>query len=311
MSSKKILVKIGAAGMGDALLSTPALRKLSYFYNNTSLSIKTKYPDLFKNNPYIDEIIKRDEYLDQTDYEVFEIYKGDGKLCHACYCGRSCAYDLGFDLKDDELGLDFYPDLKSIYEIHKLNNYICLHTTSNWSNRTWSEDNWKKLILLLQNTDLNIVLIGKDYEEVYFDGSICKKRCFEASGKNIINFTNDGSSIHDLWHLINNSKGIVTIDSGPLHIAGTTDTWIFQIGSARHPKFVAPYRNGSQNYKHEYIGGECKLFCASNLRYTVKEWKTIKATHFLPACQENYTEMKCHPTAESVFNKIKEKLNLH
>jgi hypothetical protein len=310
MSSKKILVKIYASGMGDALLSTPALKKLSSFYHDKSLSVKTLHPDLFRNNPYIEEVISLDKDFDETDYEVFKIYKNHERKHHACYCARSCAYDLGFDLTSDELSLDFYPDSQSIYEINKLNNYICLHTTSNWKNRTWSEENWKKLISLLQNTDLNIVLIGKDYEEVYFDGSVCKKRCFEINGRNIINFTNDGSSIHDLWHLINNSKGIVTIDSGPLHLAGTTDTWIFQIGSARHPEFVAPYRNDSQNYKHEYIGGECKAFCVSNLKYTVKEWKTIRAAHFLAECQENYSEMKCHPTAESVFNKIIEKLNL-
>jgi hypothetical protein len=311
MSSKKILVKIYASGMGDALLSTPALRKLSYFYNNKSLSIKTRYPDLFKNSPYINEVISLDKDFDETDCEVFEVYKNNERKHHACYCGRSCAYDLGFDLTSEELSLDFYPDSQSIYEIYKLKNYICLHTTSNWKNRTWKQENWSKLISLIQNTDLNIVLIGKDYEEVYFDGSICKKKCFQIEGKNIIDFTNDGSSIHDLWHLINNSKGIVTIDSGPLHLAGTTDAWIFQIGSARHPEFVAPFRKGSQNYKHEYIGGECKTFCASNLKYTIKEWNTIRAAHFLPECQENYSEIKCHPTSESVFNKIKEKLNLH
>jgi ADP-heptose:LPS heptosyltransferase len=311
MLSKKILVKIYASGMGDALLGTPAIRKLSYFYGQKRLSVKTRYPDLFRNSPYVDNVIKLDEDLDETDYEVFEMYKAHDRKHHACLSARSCAYDLGFDLTDDELSLDFFPDSQTIYDINKLNNYICLQTTSNWRNRTWSEENWKKLISLLQNTDLNIVLIGKDYEEIYFDGSVCKKRCFGMQGKNIINFTNDGSSIHDLWHLINNAKGIVTIDAGPLHIAGTTDTWIFQLGSARHPDLISPFRKGDQYYKHEYIGGECKAFCASNLKYTVKEWKTIKATHFLPECQENYTEIKCHPTAESVFNKIKEKLNLH
>jgi ADP-heptose:LPS heptosyltransferase len=310
MSSKNILVKIYASGMGDALLATPALRKLSYFYNNKSLSIKTRHPDLFRNNPYINKIIDLDKYFDESDYEVFEIYKNPHKKHHSCLCARSCAYDLGFDLTNDELGLDFYPDNQSIYNFNKLKNYICLQTTSNWKNRTWNESNWKKLICLLQNTDLTIVLIGKDYEEVYFDGSVCRKKCFEVEGKNIINFTNDGSSIHDMWHLINNSKGIVTMDAGPLHIAGTTDTWIFQLGSARHPDFIAPFRKGSQNYKHEYIGGDCKIFCASNLKYTIKEWNTINAMHFLPECQENYSDLKCHPHAENVFRIISEKLNL-
>jgi len=308
--SKKILVKIYASGMGDALLSTPALRKLSYFYGKT-ISIKTRYPDLFKNNPYINEIYLLDKDFDETGYEVFEMYKNHERKHHSCLCARSCAYDLGFDLTNEELNLDFYPDLKTIYDTSKFKNYICFHTTSNWENRTWKDENWQSLVNLFENSGLSIVLIGKDYKEHYYDDKICFKKCYIPKGKNVIDLTNDGSSIHDLWHIINNSKAIVTLDTGPLHIAGTTDTWIFQIGSARHPQFIAPFRNGSQDYKHEFIGGECKLFCASNVKYTIQEWKTINATHFLPACQERYTEMKCHPTANQVFDKIKEKLNLN
>lgn len=296
--------------MGDALLSTPALRKLSYFYSKP-VSIKTRYPDLFKNNPYINEISLLDKDFDETGYEVFQMYHNPERRHHSCLSARSCAYDLGFDLTDDELSIDFFSDSQTIYDINKLNNYICLHTTSNWTNRTWKSEYWQDLVNKLHDLHYNIVIFGKDYEETFFDGSVCYKKCCIPTGNRIIDFTNDGSSLDDLWHLINNAKALVTLDSGPIHIAGTTDTYIFQIGSARHPQFVAPYRHGSQNYKHEFIGGECNLFCASNIKYAVKEWKTINATHFLPECQEKYTEMKCHPTAESVFNKIKEKLNVH
>ena len=306
-SNKKILLKIHAIGMGDALMTTPALKKLSEFYSS-KISVKSRFKKLFINNPYIKDNLSWDEKFDENGYEIFDCYKTPNRKHHACLCARSCAYDLGFDLLNEELSLQYYPDKHCTYDIESLGNYICLHTTSNWTNRTWKSEYWQDLVNKLHNLPYNIVVFGKDYEERYFDGSVCYKKCYVPTGEKVIDFTNDGSSLNDLWHLINNSKAIVTLDSGPIHIAGTTDTYIFQIGSARHPQFVAPFRHGSQNYKHEFIGGECNLFCASNITYSVREWKTINSTHFLPACQENYPEIKCHPNSNQVFERIKSTL---
>lgn len=298
---KKILLKINASGMGDALMATPALKRLSQIYSQ-KISVKSRWENLFKNNPYVDLNLLLEEEFDESDYEVFNCYSGDVKKHHACFCARSCAYDLGFDLTKKELSLEYYPSDDCIYDFNYLDNYICLHTTSNWRNRTWKGEYWQDLVDKLHNLPYKIVIIGKDYKETFYNGSVCHKKCFVPEGEKVIDFTNDGSSINDLWHLINNSKALITLDSGPLHLAGTTDTWIFQIGSARHPEFVAPFRNESQDYKHIFIGGECTAFCASNIKYSVKEWKTINSTHFLPECQEDYPEIKCHPTSSQVFN---------
>ena len=313
-SNKKILLIINAVGMGDALTTTPAIRKLSNIYSS-KISVISKYHDLFKNNPYIENNFRFDEIIDKSQYEVFSLFEQHStcninkiqtlRKHHACCTQRSCAYDLGFDLLNDELQLDFFPNNSCIYNFKSFGNYICLHTTSNWKNRTWSQENWQNLSDEISKLGFNIAIIGKDYEETNFDKSICYKKCFVPSGKNVIDITNDGSSINDLWHVINNAKIIVTLDSGPLHLAGTTDTWILQIGSARHPEFNSPYRKGSQKYKHIFVGGECSLFCASNLKYSVKEWKTINSIHYLPVCQENYETMRCQPNSDQVLEQIK------
>jgi len=311
---KEILVKIFGFGMGDVLTSTPAIRKLYNIYSS-KISICSKYPNLFQNNPYIKNNFRLDDAIDESMFEIFSLFERDSfttsnkiasvRKHHACCTQRSCAYDLGFDLTNEELYLDFFPDVNCIYDLDGFGNYICLHTTSNWKNRTWSKQNWQTLSNELENLGYNIVIIGKDHEEINFDNSIHYKKCFIPEGKNIINISNDGSSINDLWHVINKAKAIVTLDSGPLHLAGTTDTWIFQIGSARHPDFNTPFRNGSQNYKHKFIGGECSLFCASNLKYSVREWNTINSVHYLPDCQEKYETMRCQPNADEVIKQIK------
>lgn len=302
-NKKEILLKIHGVGMGDALVSTPTIKKLASVYS-TKIVLKSNYPHLFINNPYVINNLHLNDEFDETNYEIFQCYQSPNRKHHASLCARSCAYDLGFDLINEELTLEYYPSNDCIYDFDCLNNYICLHTTSNWKNRTWKPEYWQCLADKLNDLNINIIIIGKDYKENYFDKSICDKKCYVPVGKNVIDLTNDGSSINDMWHLINNAKALVTFDSGPLHLAGTTNTWIFQIGSARHPQFVAPYRHGSQSYKHEFIGGECSLFCASDIKYSVKEWGTINSTHFLPECQEKYSEMKCHPKPEKVFDSI-------
>ena len=50
--------------------------------------------------------------------------------------------------------------------------------------------------------------------------------------------------------------------------------------------------------------GECDLFCASNQKYGIKEWGTIKGVPPLEKCQENYEEFKCHSTPEKVLETI-------
>ena len=108
-------------------------------------------------------------------------------------------------------------------------------------------------------------------------------------------------SLSEMWHILNNSFGIISFDSGPIHLAGTTDSWIFQIGSSIRPEKTAPWRNGTQNYKFEFIGGECKIFCASCPKYSVKEWGTINSMPYYPECQEKFKEFKCQPSPDEVF----------
>lgn len=104
--------------------------------------------------------------------------------------------------------------------------------------------------------------------------------------------------------MLNNAKMLITFDSGILHLAGTTDTFIVQLGSAKNPKFVAPYRKGSQNYKYTYIKGKCDLFCTSNLRYSAKERDDINSIPILTGCLENKPTFECQSSIEDVTKTI-------
>ena len=117
------------------------------------------------------------------------------------------------------------------------------------------------------------------------------------------------TSIDQTWYLINSSSCFITMDSGLLHLAGTTDSEIIVLGSSIRPEFRLPFRNESQSYKQHYVTGGCRLSCASNLKYGVNEWGTIQGIPPLIGCLEKKPTFECHPRTENVLHKIENIIN--
>ena len=112
------------------------------------------------------------------------------------------------------------------------------------------------------------------------------------------------TTISQTWHLLNKSSCFITMDSGLLHLAGTTDAEVIMLGSSINPEFRLPYRKNSQTYKQHYVAGKCELNCASDMKYGVKEWGNIQGVPPLIGCLENKSTFECHPRVESVLHKI-------
>jgi FkbM family methyltransferase len=208
------------------------------------------------------------------------------------------------------MSYDFYPDPMNL-EVDLPNQYVVLHTTTNWPNRTWDKNEWQKLIDWLSDNKIFTVLIGFGYNEKLHESlsdQPLEKVCPDFNNLYGIDLTNQGS-VSDMWWVINGSSCIITMDSGPLHIAGCTDTQILQLGSAINPKFRAPFRNGSQDYKYHFIGGDCEIFCNSNLFYNVLHWGDINHIPPQPGCLENKPKFECHPPLQKVITKIQNLVN--
>jgi ADP-heptose:LPS heptosyltransferase len=224
---------------------------------------------------------------------------------------------LGISLYPEEMSCDFFPDEPTQKSDMIDDKCIVLHVTESWPNRTWEVKKWQRLIdLIKENTDLKVVTIGKSHSEHGHHGVIEKRVVklnnvdFDFTENDDIKdqvFQNGRDSLSEMWYILNNSFGLVSFDSGPIHLAGTTDSWIFQIGASIRPEKTAPWRHSSQKYKFEFIGGECKIFCGSCPKYSVKEWGTINSMPYYPECQEKYTEFKCQPSPDEVLFRIMEK----
>jgi FkbM family methyltransferase len=316
---KQNILVIYSKSIGDTLCATPTLRKLCHIYNSR-FDVATYVPEIFHDNPLVLDIIdlnKNSENEFERKYNVFKTFHNMGKrnkegieLKGAITDIRQIhAIDLGFTLLPEEMYCEFHPNLFSGFmnDIHLPQEYICIHPVQTWPSRSWSKDNWLKIVEALNELGIAVVSIGKDSSETGFFN--IDKPAFHIEHKNNIDLINK-LSLSQAWHTISRAKLFITMDSGLLHLAGTTDTHIIMLGSSIHPKFRMPYRNDTQDYKMSYVKGPCDIFCASNMKYSLKEWGSIQSVPPLIGCLENKSTFECHPSVLSVINEVKNVLNI-
>ena len=292
--------------LGDTLCATPVLKKLYECYE-AKIGVVSKYPEIFKNNPYVGEnynsgninldYLKSKFIVHNSFYNIGKKNERGVEYKHNVMDIRQFhAVNLGFMLTKNEVELIYKPD--QFQPIENLpENYILIHPVQNWASRTWSAENWMKLTELLNNMGYAVVSIGKESSETGFFN--VNKPTFNFEIRNGLNLMNK-TDISQAWHLINKADYFVTMDSGLLHLAATANTHIIHLGSSINPEFRKTYNR----HGYYYVSGECKLLCASNMKYGVREWGNIQGVPPLVGCLENKSTYECHPTVEQVIDKI-------
>lgn len=314
---KPICLNLGECnGLGDLICATPTIKKISDAYE-TKITVLSPMPELFKNNPFVDKSYKISsvdiDYFNQN-YLMHNSFYNVGKKNsfgieykhNRIDIRQFHAIHLGFMLKDDELDC-FYEPTESL-KLTEIPNepYVVIHPVSTWPSRTWNATNWIKLTDELNKIGIPVISIGKDSSETGFFNVEKPVFNFEIPlGKNFMNKT----TISDCWWIIKYSSCFITMDSGLLHLAGTTDVNIIHLGSSINPSFRTPYRNGYQGYKYKYIRGACGLECASNMKYGVKEWGNIQGIPPLIGCLENKETFDCHPSVDQIFQEVLKTIN--
>ena len=299
-------------GLGDLISATPTIKVLSESYGQ-KITILSKQPELFKSNPNVEKSYKIDsidmKYIN-ANYVVHNSFYNVGKkneygveYKHNMIDIRQFhAIHLGFTLEPNQMEC-FYNPISDLKHNIPFDKYVVIHPVSTWENRTWDAIKWMELTEKLNLLGIPVVSLGKDSSETGFFN--VQKPVFNFEIKHGLNLMNK-TTVDDCWHIIKNSACIVTMDSGLMHLAGTTDTHIIQLGSPINNKLRAPYRKGTQDYKYSYIKGTCELMCCSNMKYGVNEWGNIQGVPPLVKCLENKERYECHPDVDSVINKIRE-----
>lgn len=312
----KPLFWTSASAMGDVLCSTPTIRKISEIYG-FPVTVVSNHNYLFNNSPYVDKTIDP-KYFNESefakDYHIHKTFFYLGKsdplgieFKHAvCDIRQFHSKDLGFMLSSEDLSCDYFPPPydKCMEGINLPEKYVVIHPSVTWGSRTWGIEMWQSLCDTLNLSGVEVVSIGKDSGE-YSDHISQDKPAMSLQIKKGLDLTNK-TTLDQSWHIINNSVCVITMDSGILHLSGTTDAHIVHLGSSINPEFRAPYRNGSQKYKYKYILGGCGIHCASNLKYSLRDWGHIQAVTLINTCLEGKEKFECHPSPLNVSAEVLE-----
>jgi hypothetical protein len=296
-------------GLGDLISATPVIERLKHFYSE-KITVISPIPELFYNNPSVKQSFKHTdvnwEYI-RANYTILNSFYNVGKKNefgieyrhNSIDIRQFHAINLGFTLRQNEMDCYYRPTKPNRFDFK---DHIVIHPVHSWPSRTWPMDKWQTLVDILCKGGYTVVAIGKDSHETgFFDVNKPVMKLKISRGNNLVNQTD----ISDCWHLINTAKAVITMDSGILHLAGTTDTFIIQLGSNIHPEFRIPYRHGSQKYKYLHLNGKCGIYCGSDAKYGVKEWGTIQGVPPILNCLEGYGQFECHPTILDVLNTVK------
>jgi len=298
--------------IGDLICSTPTIRKIAKTYK-AKVVVVSPNPSILKNNPFVSKSVHIDEVsLEELErnYDVHKSFHLLGKrdsigveFKHAiCDIRQFHSKDLGFMLTPEELDCNYFPEgfNSCMMDINLPENYVVIHPVQSWESRTWEEEKWRSLCKKLLDLNIPVVAVGKNSGE-YSDHLQQDKPVFKLDS--VIDYTNK-TTLDQTWHILDRARCVITMDSGVLHLAGTTDTPIVQLGSSIHPYFRAPYRNGSQTYKYSYVPGSCKIHCASNLEYSLRDWGNIQSVTLIHTCLENKPTFECKPSSDAVCDEV-------
>tara|TARA_B100001123_G_scaffold444889_1_gene594920 strand:- start:1342 stop:3621 length:2280 start_codon:yes stop_codon:yes gene_type:complete len=323
LRAKQVLY-LNSRSIGDTISGSPIVNKLHDIYKE-KIDVYTHHKEIFKNNSKVNCVYDIEESSLETinhNYDENNIHKtfmnvgnkinGIELRHNVCDIRQHHAIDLGFMLTPEEMSCEFYAD--DYEEIKNLpKKYVAIHPTKTWKSRSWSQHNWQQLIYSLNQKNISVVAIGKTSSELGFWGKT-KKPLLDIVIKDGLNLM-DKTTLSQTWHIIKNADMVITMDSGILHLAGTTDTHIVQIGSSINPKFRAPYRYGNQDYKYNYVRGGCD-WCASDMKWGVREWGTIQSVPPVIDClPQRYSDdypgdkrnfNKCHPQFQEVWGVCKD-----
>jgi ADP-heptose:LPS heptosyltransferase len=293
--------------LGDLICATPTIRKLSRAYEQ-KITVVSPMPELFKKNPYVQNSYKstsidwdyfNEHYIVHNSFYLVgkKDERGVETKHNTIDIRQYHAIRLGFMLDSTELYCEYAPTEQNRFDIPQ--KYILIHPVQTWPNRTWAAENWMEIVKRLNDDGIYVISVGKDSSETGFFNVDKPVFNFDIPhGMNLMNQT----SISDCYHLINNASCFITMDSGLLHLAGTTNIPIIHLGSSLNPNYRAPYRTVyGQYHKSKYVAGTCALQCCSDMKYGVKEWGSVQGVQPLIGCLENKDKFYCHPEVDQVY----------
>lgn len=280
-------------GIGDILMTTPAIQQLAEDYPNSRITYATDmhstkdYYEVLKNNPHISEVIDA-RFVNKTHYDAWV------DITSVCIQHENSSKPVlnRIDIFAKAIGIsrlrNTLPYLKLEPEetlwaqsyIRQLNlgdkKLIYLHTASFDPQRCWPVQRYQELLRIAQNQYPNLHFLVSDFNQVLPNKQLYPNATDVTQGL-----------IRKASALIQQSDYFIGPDSGPMHIAGA-----LQVPSLAMFGSIPPAARINYYPTHTAVTSEPKLSCMPC---------------FYSKCSINFKCMT-NITAEQVLKTLMEKL---
>lgn len=270
------------AGIGDLLLLEPVLRQLNK--NSCEVTIVTRFPDVYKYNPYIGNVIQMEskgvipKSVIASEYDVSDDLRSYSETCeNRDTRHRTDCYNQVFDvdIKDKEPSLFFSKKEKGVITKKEGRTYIGIACDGSHFFRRYSYG--IELIDSLLEDDKNVVVIlGDGWEDGQGFVKYGKKneRVIDLQGK---------TTVRQVINTVKDLDKLVSVDTGLMHIGLSLHVPTVCIFSIIDPKLRIDYYTGPKQVIYTEL--DCRG-CGS--------WHMAKCPHgstrddpkFIPPCLE-------------------------
>lgn len=229
--------------VGDVLMITPVLRELRKRYPDAFLQVVTEETIVLENNPDINAVVPPTEMKPSDPWDMYinlnDAYESNITSHYVeAYLYRAFGKDI--DSIDRSITLITTDDEREAVDeaVAQFPNkkYAVFHMRRfAWENKNVSPQTWTMILAWLEATypDLTLVTVGAQYD----------MRMPASQGSRYVDLV-EQLSLGEIRHLIAGAEFFIGGDSGPYHIASSTDTPIVALLSHLAPEQILPWRDG-------------------------------------------------------------------
>lgn len=234
----RILVDRRAA-LGDVIMITPVLHELRRRYPEAWIQVVTREPAALANNPSVNRVVSPDDMKKEDPWDLYLNLNDAYETNITSHYVDSYLHRAFGNFADIDKTLRVYPtqdEIDSVEEAKKEigTDYVVMHMRRfAWENKNIHPEIWSRVWTLMEghHPDVKLVSVGAKYD-------------FRAIGSDKRVDLNEQLSIGEIKQLIAGAKCFIGGDSGPYHIACTTDTPIVALLSHLSPEQILPWRGG-------------------------------------------------------------------
>ena len=227
--------------VGDVVMITPVLRELRKRYPDAFIQVVTEEATVLDNNPHINAVSKPADMKREDPWDLYinlnDAYEYNVTSHYVdTYLHRAFGTTEGIDKSVEVFASE--EEIENVKEaIEDINApYVVFHMRQwAWENKNVSPETWGIIMAWFEAVypKVKMVSVGAQYD----------LKMPTASGERYINL-NDQLTFGEIKELIAGAELFIGGDSGPYHIACSTDTTIVALLSHLAPEQIAPWRDG-------------------------------------------------------------------